>query len=157
MSPLKPDIKRFEEMKKLKEGGMNSVEIAAYFNISRQRVSELFRRFNLPIRHPITKNDLLETQDPEKLAAKFNVTVGHARKRLRDEGIYIPRRPSAKWSKFTPEFTAKLYADYEAGMNQATIAAKYGIGQSTVSMLFKKFGFKTNLRGWPKGKPRGSG
>lgn len=156
MSPLKPDLKRFEEMKKLREEGMNSVEIAAHFNISRQRVSTLFQKYDQPMRGAvITKADILEIRDPEKLAAKFNVTVTHARKRIRDEGIYIPRKENAKWSKFTAEFVAQVYADYQSGMNQIELSKKYNIGQSTVSMLFRKFGFKTNGRGWPKGKPRG--
>ena len=154
MARLQTDLNRLEEMKKMRAEGMNSTEIAEHFNISRQRVSFIFGKYDKPVRNKITSDDIKSIQDPEKIAEKFDITVTWARKRMRDEGIVIPRKKIGPRSKFTQEFTAMLYADYLTGLNQKAIGAKYGIAQNTVSMLFSKYGFKAEKRGWPKGKER---
>ena len=154
MSPLKPNEERFLEMVAARNEGLSGSEIAREFGVSRQRVSELFKKHGIALKVTITDEDIKRIGDADKIANTYNITINHARSRMRQLGLFISQRPGVKWSKWTRELVLPMHDEYMNGSSQKEIGIKYGIAQNTVSMLFKRYGLETNKRGWPDGKPR---
>ena len=143
-------------MSQMRKDGHTITSIAKHFGISKQRVSEIFRLYNQPLRITATDDDIRAINNPERIADTFGISVLRARERMKRLGLYKtqPHKGRPPFSIWTKDKVEPMYQDYQDGMTQANIAVKYGIKQSTVSMLFIKHGFRAHKGGWPKGKPR---
>lgn len=154
MTINKPQQERFKQMLKLREEGQTVIQIAAHFGITRQRVSQIFRYYDMPLRISVPNEVARTIPDPSRLSLLYGFKISSMRTRLTRMGFKFPRQPYTR-SIWTEDRVMAMYRDYEAGMTQVQIAEKYGIHQTGVSRLFTDWGLKTTPRGWPKGKPRG--
>lgn len=150
----KPQQERFDKMCLMRDNGKTIMEIAEHFGITKQRVSQIFRYHDMPLRVDVPTDVVIQIADPKILAEQYGFQVDSMKARLRRLGFVLPRQPYTRsiWPK---EKVMEMYQDYEAGMTQTEIAVKYDTDQSEVSRLFIDWGLKTRGRGWAKGKPRG--
>lgn len=147
-------LDRFNDMVRMREEGKTIIEIAKHYGISKQRVSELFNKNGKPLRISIKNSDIRRLKDPEIIADTYNITVLHAKVRMRELGLSYPKKTGYRTAKWTRDKVQEMYDDYTSGLSQHQIAAKYHTSQSRISVLFIKYGFKTRKNGWPEGKPR---
>jgi transposase len=145
---------RFNEMVEMREQGKSIIEIAKYYGISKQRVSELFNQHGMPLRVSLKNSDIKRLKDPEIIASTYKVTILHVKSRMRRLGLSYPKKQGRNTIKWTKEKVAVLYAEYENGLSQQQLGEKYKTSQTRISTLFLKYGFKTRQGGWPEGKPR---
>lgn len=152
---------RFKAMVKMRDEGKSILEIAAHFEISKQRVSELFISHNIPLRQnalpshaKIPDSEIIRIANPEKIAETHHITLAHARLRMKRLGLTYRTKKQKKYAKFSKQMVADMYKEYEKGLTQKEVAEKFELTQSGVSSLFRRFEFKTRKNGWPEGKPR---
>jgi len=144
--------KRFQDMCQMRDDGKTINEIAAHYGITKQRVSQIFRSHDKPLKRRVSDGDIL-TGTPEIVAQRYGLKTVSIVARMKKLGITFPHKPYTR-SIWPIERVMTLYEDYLAGMTQEQIACKYGIHQTTVSTVFRRNGLKTNGRGGLKGKPR---
>lgn len=134
---------RFDDMCKMRSEGKTINEIASHYGISKQRVSQLFREHNMPLRLDATNEEILSSVDNlETLANQYGIKTESLIARAKRLGVSFPRKQNKRY-KWPKERVMEMYRDYEGGMTQAEIGAKYGIHQTQVSYAFAEYGLKT--------------
>lgn len=139
-------------MHELYKTGLTISEVGEQNGITKQRVSQLFHQFDLPLRPKEKSIDLADVHQRyqagtnlETLAAEVTLSKTHLYHRLRQNGYAM--RSSGRQTQWTRERVAALHTQYETGLTQAQVAEDHQVSQTFVSQLFRKYGFPTHTSG----------
>lgn len=134
---------RYPEMLKLRKKGLTLDRIGEHFHISKQRVSQIFRHNENPIRPERDDAELMALGDIHKIAARYQIHLSTAKKYAKRLGIPFPGGKTGRPLEWTRERVEVLHADYMTGLSQRKVGDKHGVEQTLISRLFRKYGLQT--------------
>ena len=151
---------RDKEVIGMYETGATMAQIGEKFNITRQRVSQIFKRYNIVVapsrrgRRPVDPEttqkyvaEAVKLGSKVKAAEVFGVSPDTIGRALRRSGI------SLRVGKFTDaKVRADIISRYEGGERLREIAESYGTRAQHVNSLLRKWGVEAKRAAlWKKG------
>lgn len=129
------------------EEGKTFQQIADHYGISKQRVAQILHNNGFET-HRRTKCAGLDLEaiyaryqagyTIAEISRDYEITPMYLAVLLRKRGYATDDKP--RGYVWTPERLAALKADYDSGMAQSEIAKKYGVWQTGISSVMRKYG-----------------
>lgn len=149
---------RAAEMAALRESGKSLRDLAAIYGYSFQRVHQILQRYGFDTTSKVklvkfTELDLDAFYELyqggltlNEIAQEKGISASYLRTLFEQRGYRLRRRGAI--SNWSSEKVMQLNLDYQSGMSQIELAQKYGVGQSRISYIMRRYGLDT--RGFPE-------